>query len=85
VFEELARQDGAVLVERDGQVFRLTREAVPQVQLAPADDIWANYDPEKMLAALRNSRGVFKDIDTEQLKRDIREARGHDSIGHPGD
>jgi excisionase family DNA binding protein len=39
------------------------------------EDIWANYDPVKARRALESLRGLFKDIDTDQLKRDLREAR----------
>ena len=39
------------------------------------EDIWADYDPVKARQALESLRGLFKDIDTEQLKRDIRKAR----------
>jgi len=42
---------------------------------AGKEDIWANYDPVKARRALESLRGLFKDIDTGQLKRDLREAR----------
>jgi len=42
---------------------------------AGKEDIWANYDPVKARQALESLRGLFKDIDTGQLKRDLREAR----------
>jgi len=39
------------------------------------EDIWADYDPVKARQGLESLRGLFKDIDTKQLKRDLREAR----------
>jgi hypothetical protein len=35
-------------------------------------DIWANYDPEEALRALQELRGIFKGIDVEQLKKDLK-------------
>ncbi len=41
------------------------------------DDIWENYDPERVLKALQASAGALAGVDTEKLKRDLREQRGH--------
>ena len=46
-------------------------------------DIWADYDPEKALVALRQMRGLFKGVDMEQFKKDMRASRGHDEEGAP--
>ena len=46
-------------------------------------DIWADYDPEKALAALRQMRGIFKGIDMEEFKKDMRVSRGHDEERAP--
>jgi hypothetical protein len=46
-------------------------------------DIWANYDPEKAREGLRKSAGALKGVDTEALKRDIRDQRKQDSHGRP--
>lgn len=50
---------------------------------AAKEDIWKDYDPEKVREALKASAGAFAGIDTEQLKRDLRDARGQDSTGRP--
>ena len=82
VFDDVDERQEPVLVRRAGRLY----------QLAPADarvtdDIWANYDPEKVLQAweaLRQTR-PFEGVDVQQLKADIKAARGQDSIGRPGD
>ena len=40
---------------------------------APPDkrDIWADYDPEAVRAAMRSAAGSWKDVDTEKLIADI--------------
>lgn len=79
VFDEIARHQRAVLIEREGRLYR--------VEPAPEYDIGAGYDPEKALAALEAARkgNIFAGVDVEQLKADIKAERGQDSIGRPGD
>jgi len=64
-----------IIAVAHGRRFRVVRE--PQ-------DIWANYDPERVRAALRASAGAFSGIDTEALKNELREQRSQDSTGRPG-
>jgi hypothetical protein len=52
-------------------------------QNEPKQDIWANYDPEKVREGLRKSAGALKGVDIAALKRDIRDQRGQDSKGRP--
>ena len=63
------------------RTIRLRKEdvaALPKLAGRGSDGaVRSDYDPDKALAALQSMRGIFKDIDTEQLKKDIREARGH--------
>ena len=47
------------------------------------DAIWANYDPESVRAALRQSAGALAGVDHEALLDDIYEARAQDSPGRP--
>jgi hypothetical protein len=77
-----ARDAGQPVVFDDGEevISISTTTTGPQ---EPKADIWANYDPDAMIAALRKSAGAFADIDTEQLKADIREQRDQDSSGRP--
>jgi hypothetical protein len=61
-----------LLVERNGVHYRVTREA---------DDLFADYDPERARQALRKSAGALAGVDVETLKAELREQRGQDSHG----
>ena len=81
VFDALERGDEEeVLVEKAGRRYRLGT-----VKDSEKPPIWQDYDPAKAWAAMRRSQGAFEGVDTEQLKLDIRAARGQDSKGRPGD
>ncbi|MGI8858055.1 MAG: hypothetical protein ACR2JW_20140 [Thermomicrobiales bacterium] len=69
-----------VILETEGVRYRVVRETLP-VNLT--DEPWANYDPEKVRAALDASAGAFKGIDTEALKKEIWAAREQDTPGRP--
>ncbi len=56
-----------LLLEKDGEIYRLNR--------AEAEDVWAEYDPEKVREALTKYAGSWKDIDTEAFKAFIYRAR----------
>jgi hypothetical protein len=62
-----------VRLERNGVVYRLTRE----------DDIWAGYDPERVREGLRLYAGSWSDIDAEALKAYI--YRGREEGSRPLD
>ena len=67
-------------IEKDGRIFHVYGE-VPAKR-----DIWADYSPERALAVFNRRAGnVLKGVDTAKLWRDIKAARGQDSIGRPGD
>jgi hypothetical protein len=68
VFDQVRRRHQPILVERDGQVFR--------VELQEPEDIWEGYDPEKVERALRASRGLFAGTNTEQFLAEMHEQRG---------
>ena len=78
IFDIVARQKEPVLVERAGRLFRVEAEGTDEAQA-----LWVDYDAEQVRTALRQSAGAFKDIDVEQLKRDLREERAQDSHGRP--
>ena len=69
-----------VFVEANGVRFRVIRDT-PEINLT--DDPFADYDPEKVQAALKASAGAFRGINTQTLKRDIWEAREQDTSGRP--
>ena len=66
------------MVEREGQLFRVEAERTDEAQT-----LWVDYDTERVRTTLRQSAGAFKDIDVEQLKRELREARAQDRHGRP--
>ena len=73
----LDEANGAPLVlVKNGVRYRIEREDA-------ADDIWSDYDPERVRKALRESAGALAHIDAEALKADIRAQRGQDSHGRP--
>jgi len=53
---------------RGDERFRLDREA-------DEDDIWANYDPERAIAAIRAATGAWSEADAEAIKAYIYRAR----------
>lgn len=67
VFEELRDSAEPILVERNGETYRLEKQE--------PTDIWQDYDPEKTEWALSASRGMFAGTDSEQFLREIHEQR----------
>jgi hypothetical protein len=57
---------------------------VAEVDISDPASIWVNYDPERVRAAFRETKGLFKEIDTTQLLEDIYAAREQDSRDIPG-
>ena len=79
--DELARrlnQQGAppVVLEANGVRYDVVRRA---------EDLWADYDPNRALKAVEKSAGILKraGVDAEQLERDIYEDRTQHSTGRP--
>ena len=64
-----------VILEKDGERYVLARE--------DAHDIWADYDPEKVMQALRQGTGILAGVDRESLLSDIHAAREQNSSGRP--
>lgn len=77
VLDEVWAGGELVVLEINGHSYRLT----PQPQTA--DDPWKGYDPERVKQALVASAGAFAGMDTERLKRELREQRGQHSHGRP--
>jgi hypothetical protein len=46
-------------------------------------DIWADYDPEKVRQGLQRSAGALKGVDHEALKKDIKSQRQQESHNRP--
>lgn len=60
--------EGPISLERNGAVYRLSREI-------PGDDIWVGYDPERARQVLDDVAGLFRDIDVDRWIAQIYEAR----------
>jgi hypothetical protein len=67
-FTQARDQRQAILIERDGETYRLEREA-------PAN-VWQGYDPEKVQRAFAEGRGMFAGTDRERFLREVDEERG---------
>lgn len=67
VFEQVRRCNEPVLVERDGETFRLERDA--------SGDIWKDYDPERVQKAMAASVGVLKGVDIDSLLEELKAQR----------
>ena len=55
------------------------------IRLEPAGEApEVPHDPDAFRAMLQRTAGALKGVDTEALKRDLREMRQQDSKGRPG-
>ncbi len=78
IFDAIAEEKGAVLVEKNGLLYRLEPELE---ELHP--DIWAGYNPQRAKQALKQSAGALAGVDRDSLLKDIHDQRGQDSHGRP--
>jgi hypothetical protein len=67
VFDQVSEGNRPVVVERDGETFRLEKQA--------PEDIWRDYDPDKVRRALKASAGALRGVDLEGFLHDIHEQR----------
>jgi hypothetical protein len=79
--DELARQ----LDQRDARPILLEANGVRYDVVRRAENIWADYDPERALSAVEKSAGILKraGVDAAQLERDIYDDRTQNSTGRP--
>lgn len=56
-----------LLLEKDGVLYHLAASG--------QEDIWADYDPERVKAGLKKSAGALSGVDTNQLLADIHQSR----------
>ena len=75
VFEQVRASNQPVLVERNGETYRLEKEE-PQ-------DIWEGYDPERARKALAQAAGALAGVDTEELLADIHAQRAQGGTHRP--
>jgi hypothetical protein len=62
-----------ILLERNGELFQLTKE----------ENIWVDYDAQRARLALEQSAGVFNDVDRKGLLEDTHLSRQQDSHSRP--
>jgi hypothetical protein len=74
---------GRALDETDGERIVLLRGAMRFRVTREADDLWADYDPQRVRRALRESAGALAGVDVAALQRELREQRSQDSKGRP--
>jgi hypothetical protein len=82
IFDAVGREGRAVLVERDGALFRLAPQDGGH-PVADSHDAFAGYDPERVAAAMERAAGVLAGIDRNELLRDLKAQREQDSAGRP--
>jgi hypothetical protein len=78
IFDNMAHKGEPVLIEREGQIYRLEPEQAPQPEA-----LWTSYDPELVRHGLRKSAGALAELDREALLRDIHRGREQVSHGRP--
>lgn len=71
-----ATADGPVLLEWEGVAYRLSRAD-------EAEQIWADYDPERVRAGLRAMAGIITPEDAERMKELV--YRGREEGTRPPD
>ncbi len=57
----------------NGSRFRVERE--PDAPALHENRLWEGYDPQRAIEGMRAAAGSWRDVDTEQLKADIRRWR----------
>lgn len=58
-----------LLLEKNGELYRVNRMD------DASDDIWADYDPDKVRAAVSKTAGSWNDVDAEMFVARIKSAR----------
>jgi hypothetical protein len=59
---------GPILLEKDGELFRLDREE-------GVEGLWAGYDPAEVSSALRKTAGSWGDLDADETVAALYRAR----------
>jgi hypothetical protein len=76
IFDNVAREGKAILIERKGQTYRLELERAEKPEA-----LWTGYDPAAVRHGLRKSAGALVEADREALLREIQQAREQASHG----
>jgi hypothetical protein len=90
---EIRDGGGDAFVDTDEGIYRIhmdlaatrpgsTREPKVIDEALPKHEVWVDYDPQRVRAALRRSARIARRGDAEDLIRDIYEMREQDTPGH---
>lgn len=63
VFDQVGQDNQPVLINRDGELYRLEKEK--------QENAWHRYDPERVKQALAASAGALQGVDVEKLLSDL--------------
>jgi hypothetical protein len=86
--EQVRRTRQPVPLTEDGEVVALVQPAPPVAPPAPArphPEVWADYDPARVLAGLCASAGALAGVDRDALLADLHAEREQASEGRPGE
>jgi hypothetical protein len=72
LLEQAANAGRLVTVTIDDHRYQLSISAAPDQEIT---DLWKDYDPEKVRAAVANAAGIFTKEEAEELIRRVYEAR----------
>ena len=73
------------VLEREGEAVAVLLSPVDYAALSHglADDPWIGYEPKRARQGLAAAANAFVGVDRDELRRDVREARGQASSGRP--
>lgn len=71
IFEQVRQRGGPILVEHNGETFRLEKES--------SLNGWSEYDLDEARRGLHRAAGALDGVDIDELLADIRDQRGQDS------
>ena len=81
VAEEVNTTKTPRLIKRNGETLALLIPTGQKTAHPQKRDIWTHYDPEKVRAALHQSKGALQGVNREELLSDLAEQRSQESTG----
>ena len=83
VAEEVSMTKTPRLIKRNGENLALLLPTGKKTTYPQKRTIWTHYNPEKVRAALRDSKGALQGVNREKLVSDLAEQRGQESTNRP--
>ena len=81
VAEEVNTTKTPRLIKRNGATLALLLPTGQKTAHPQKRDIWTHYDPEKVRAALHQSKGALQGVNREELLSELAEQRRQESTG----